>query len=83
MLGYAITIHKSQGMTLDKAIIDIGDSERSLGLTYVGFSRVTKLEGIMIEKIFTKQRLDAIATSRSFQLRKTFMENLAAINNNP
>ena len=42
-LAWAMTIHKSQGLTLEKAWVDIGKSEKFTGLTYVGLSRVRKL----------------------------------------
>ena len=34
-LVYAITIHKSQGQTMDKVVIDLGKNEQSLGTTFV------------------------------------------------
>ena len=46
-LAYAITIHKSQGMTLDKARIDLGDREFAAGITFVALSRVKRLDGIV------------------------------------
>lgn len=36
----AIMIHKSQGMTLDRAVINIGEREFARGLTFVALSRV-------------------------------------------
>jgi ATP-dependent exoDNAse (exonuclease V) alpha subunit len=39
-LAYALTIHKSQGQTISKAVIDIGRVEKSLGMSFVAFSRV-------------------------------------------
>jgi hypothetical protein len=39
-LAYALTIHKSQGATLKKAVIDLGSCERTLGLTFVALSRI-------------------------------------------
>ena len=38
--SYAITIHKSQGQTLQKAVIDIGKSEHAPGTTFVAISRL-------------------------------------------
>ena len=51
-LAWAITIHKSQGLTLDKAIIDIGEKEFSTGLTYVALSRVHSIKDMLIYKPF-------------------------------
>ncbi|CAG8597262.1 6136_t:CDS:2, partial [Cetraspora pellucida] len=39
-LAWAITIHKSQGLTLSQAVIDIGNKEFAIGLTFVAISRV-------------------------------------------
>jgi ATP-dependent exoDNAse (exonuclease V) alpha subunit len=46
-LAWAITIHKSQGLTFEKAIIDIGSSFAA-GQAYVALSRCTSLEGIVL-----------------------------------
>lgn len=47
-LGWAITIHKSQGMTLEKAIVDIDGNAFAEGQTYVALSRVKSLEGLKL-----------------------------------
>ena len=47
-LAWAVTIHKSQGLTFDKAIIDIGSSFAA-GQAYVALSRCTSLEGIVLQ----------------------------------
>jgi len=46
-LAWAVTIHKSQGLTFDKAIIDAGASFAP-GQVYVALSRCTSLEGMVL-----------------------------------
>lgn len=48
ILGYAITIHKSQGMTLTKATMDISNCFAD-GHAYTALSRVESAEGLYIE----------------------------------
>jgi ATP-dependent exoDNAse (exonuclease V) alpha subunit len=45
-LGYASTVHKSQGLTLDRVIIRPDGFDTSHGLGYVALSRLTTLEGL-------------------------------------
>lgn len=53
-LAWAITIHKSQGLTFEKAIID-AEASFAHGQTYVALSRCTSLEGIVLKtKISSK-----------------------------
>ena len=47
-IAWAITIHKSQGLTFDKVIIDAG-SAFAFGQVYVALSRCRTLEGISLE----------------------------------
>ena len=47
-LAWAITIHKSQGLTFEKAVIDAG-SAFAAGQVYVALSRLTSLNGLVLK----------------------------------
>jgi len=69
-LAWAITIHKSQGLTFEKAIIDAGDAFAP-GQVYVALSRCTTLEGIILQSrirsngFFTDQRIVQFSQNNS------------------
>lgn len=49
-LAFAVTIHKSQGKTFAKVIIDLGRGAFAHGQTYVALSRCVSFEGIILKK---------------------------------
>jgi hypothetical protein len=74
-LAWAITIHKSQGLTFQHAIIDAGDSFAP-GQVYVALSRCTSLEGLILH---SKILPGSISTDRqvlSFAKREAGEEEL-------
>ena len=62
------TIHKSQGLTLPKAWIDIGQTEKTAGISYVAISRVKTLCSCIIEPI-TFERLKGLRNSTNLKYR--------------
>lgn len=55
-LAWAITIHKSQGLTFEKAIID-AEASFAHGQTYVALSRCTSLEGVVLKTKITSNAI--------------------------
>ena len=56
-LAWAITVHKSQGLTLDKAVIELGQVDFTPGLSFVAMSRVKQLSGLLFKTSFPINRL--------------------------
>lgn len=75
-LAWASTIHKSQGRTLDKVILDLSRGAFEDGQTYVALSRCTSLEGLFLKQPiqFTDIRVNPIV--EAFH-RHTFLEPAA------
>ncbi|OAQ57750.1 ATP-dependent DNA helicase PIF1 [Purpureocillium lilacinum] len=57
MASYAITVHKSQSITVDKMVTDLSELDFQTGLSYVAVSRVKTLEGLMIDTPFERASL--------------------------
>ncbi len=49
-LAWAVTIHKSQGKTYQRAVIDLGSGAFAPGQTYVALSRLTSLDGLHLSR---------------------------------
>ncbi len=72
-LAWAITIHKSQGLTFDKAIID-AEASFAHGQTYVALSRCRTLEGIVLKSKINEKSI--INDGRVLSFTKNIEENL-------
>ena len=77
-LAWAVTVHKSQGLTLLKAVIDLGKKEYASGLSFVAISRVYTLENILF-KPFSFDRLQRIKNFKRLQERKEEEKRLVSM----
>ena len=57
MLSWAVTIHKSQGKTFNKVIVDMGTGAFAHGQTYVALSRCTTLSGLVLRVPIEKRHI--------------------------
>jgi ATP-dependent DNA helicase PIF1 len=73
-LAWAITIHKSQGMTLDAAEIDLGDAFEP-GMGYVALSRVRSLNGL---KLMNLNEMALTVHPKILEQDKIFKDDSAA-----
>lgn len=63
-LGWALTIHKAQGMTLDRVYVDMGRGMFAHGQAYVALSRARTLEGLRLSRAL--RRADLIRDAEAF-----------------
>ena len=82
ILGYALSIHKLQGETLEKVILNIGEKEFQTGLTFVGASRVKTFEGLAFKPFPNYDRFTQISKSETLQKRIKEEERLEVLHQN-
>ncbi len=74
VLGWAVTIHKAQGKTFSRVVVDLGAGAFAPGQVYVALSRCTSLEGLVLRRpverrhIFPDRRVVEFLTA--FQYRQ-------------
>ena len=74
-LGWAITIHKSQGMTIEALQIDLGRGAFCFGQTYVALSRCRTIGGITLAKPISMGDVKADITVIEFYKKLGFLKN--------
>jgi hypothetical protein len=68
-LSWAITIHKSQGMSLDHVTVDLGRTEFAAGMTFVALSRARRFDGLRVVS-FDFDRYKRIACGKHVDARR-------------
>ncbi len=72
-LAWALTIHKSQGLTFDRVIVDVGQGAFSCGQTYVALSRCRSLQGIRLRS--TVNPRDVFVNPKVVEFSRRFNNN--------
>lgn len=78
-LAWAVTIHKAQGKTFDRVILDIGRGTFAPGQLYVALSRCTTLEGLVLKAPVAKKHIFMDWAVVKFMTRFQYAKSEAAL----
>ncbi|MFT4526337.1 MAG: hypothetical protein ACI85F_002509, partial [Bacteroidia bacterium] len=77
-LAWAITVHKSQGLTFEKAVIDVGKAFAP-GQVYVALSRLTGLEGLTLKTKIQQGVISSDTQVKSFTEGQELQDRLPTL----
>jgi ATP-dependent DNA helicase PIF1 len=77
-LAWAVTIHKSQGKSYERAIVDLGERSFAPGQTYVALSRITELEGLYLTRPLRPSDIIVDENVTRFMSKVTALPGIAA-----
>ncbi|WP_286755774.1 helix-turn-helix domain-containing protein [Roseivirga sp. UBA838] len=75
-LAWAVTVHKSQGLTFEKAILDLSGAFTQ-GQVYVALSRLTSLDGLVLSSRIPTDGFDISSSMREFSAAKPSLDELS------
>lgn len=75
-LAWAVTVHKSQGLTFEKAILDLSGAFTQ-GQVYVALSRLTSLDGLVLSSKIPTDGFDISSSMQEFSAAKPSLDELS------
>jgi len=75
-LAWAVTVHKSQGLTFEKAILDLSGSFAQ-GQIYVALSRLTSLEGLILASPIPQKGFELSESMKGFSNTRASLDQLS------
>lgn len=78
-MAWAITIHKSQGLTLTNVVIELGPKDFSAGLSFVAISRIKTLGGLAFRSHFPWSRIQRPEESDAMKMLREDDEHRSAL----
>ena len=77
-LAFAVKHHKSQGDTLDRVVLVIGEREINDGQTFTALSRCREINNMLFVDV-SQERLQAIVNSASFLARLAALDRIPSL----
>ena len=79
VLGWAMIIHKSQGLTLNHVILGIGNKELAFGMIYIDYSHMKSYRGLAFQMSFPWERMEKINRAKGMQAVRIEIARLNAL----